>query len=126
MAITFDHVNRHILIPVADANPVTVDTIRDACRVEEASEVGSMDENIVSNSGLAELSPGILTPLTMELINNWQVSFIGSGDVEVQEGNIIGGLAGDPFVHNAGIYMKYNVAQFGIVIETIRPLSEII
>ena len=123
MAITYDHVNRHVLVPVADAQPLDVEVLRTSIRAEEASEVGAPFGVIVLVSGLKELDIGIVQALTVELINNWQVKFIGTGNVSVSGGNLIGGIGGDPFVPDAGIFVKWLLAEAAIKVAPEAPMK---
>lgn len=118
MAITFDHINKNIIVPAEEARPISVETLRTACRNEEASERGIVFTGMVKASGLNQLGTGVKTALTLELINNWQIKFVGSGAVTITGGNLIGGINEDPFADSPGITIQNLLSANATTIET--------
>lgn len=116
--IDFDHVNRRILVPVADAQPLDVEALRGLCRAEETSIRGIVFPGIVSASGLNVLGPGQQTALTLALINDWQIEFVGSGPVTVSGGNLIGGIDGNPFAPAPGVAIINILSAAAVLVDT--------
>jgi hypothetical protein len=75
----------------------TVQEIADIICLEQATEDGIRLAEFANISGLVELSPGVETGITVDLLG-WQLSW-ASGSVaqaSVTGGNLVGGIAGDP------------------------------
>ena len=117
MPIEFDHVNRLILVPAAEAQPLDVEALRTACREEETSERGIVFPGIVNAAGLNILGPGQKTALTLELINNWQVLFTGSGSAVVSGGNLIGGIDNNPFAPAPSVAVINIMSAAAVLVE---------
>ena len=118
MAIDFDHINRHVLVPVEDARPLDVQQLRALCRAEETSIRGIVFPGIVNASGLDVLGPGQQTALTLQLINDWQIQFLGSGPVTVTGGNLIGGIDGNPFAPAPGVAIINILSAAAVLVDT--------
>jgi hypothetical protein len=99
---TVDFVNLKIRATGARAN-FTVQEIADIICIEQATEDGIRLTEFASISGLVELSPGVETGITVDLLG-WQVSW-ASGSVaqaSITDGNLVGGIAGDPVEDTVG------------------------
>ena len=118
MAITFNPITKQILIPAAEANPLEVDTLRDAIRAYEASVEGIIYEPIIDAEGLTNLGGSTSTFLTIQLLNNWQVAFSGTGIATINGGNLVGGLSDNPFASAPGVTVINQLSQAGVVVET--------
>jgi hypothetical protein len=93
---TVDFVNLKIRATGARA-AFTGQEISDIICLEQATEEGIRLVEFANISGLVELSPGVETGITVDLLG-WQVSW-ASGSVaqaSVTAGNLVGGIAGDP------------------------------
>jgi hypothetical protein len=71
--------------------------IADYLRRAGATEDGIRQSAMAALSGLTELEPGVVTALTVELLNDWQVSWAASSvtQARITGGNVVGGIAGD-------------------------------
>lgn len=93
--ITVDYVNKKIRATGARTT-ITAQELVDIITNAEATEDGIRLPAFAEISGLVELTPGVFTALTVELID-WQASW-AAGSVSqayLTSGNIVGGLAGD-------------------------------
>ena len=96
---------------------VTVADLRDAIRSAEASEQGILSSRIINASGRNQLSASTQTALTIELLG-WQLKFNGFGYLaQIEGGNLIGGISGDPFADHAGISVLNVLAQAATIVQ---------
>lgn len=75
MALSFDHANKLIGVPQAEAQPLLLQTLIDAIRDEEASERGITHEQIADAAGKADLGGGVMTGITVGLRGTWKLDF---------------------------------------------------
>jgi hypothetical protein len=103
VALVFDQPNALIEV----TNPqVTVDiqTLIDAIRAEEASELGITYPAIAGASGKEDLGDSVAVGITTDLLNNWQLHFWeGNYIAKISGGNLVGGIGGDPVAYSAGV-----------------------
>jgi len=93
--ITFDVVNKKLRATGARAQFLAQE-VGDYFRVAEATSDGILLAQMVKTSGRASLAPGVEVALTVELLDNWQLSWAAGGvpDALVTGGNVVGGIAG--------------------------------
>jgi len=92
---TIDYANAKIRATGARAS-FSAQELADIIRQAEATEEGIELPEFAAISGLVELSPGVATALTVDLID-WQVSWAAASVAQatIDGGNVVGGLAGD-------------------------------
>ena len=94
--VTVDYINQKIRATGA-RSAFTAPEVVDVIRTAEATIDGVRLAGFANISGATELSVGVLTAVTVELLG-WQVSW-ASGSVSqatLSGGNIVGGISGDP------------------------------
>ena len=74
MAITFDKINRLIII-TSDQTEVTIQNLINASRDYEDELVNMGEGSLANATGKQALGGGITIGITLELINNWRVKF---------------------------------------------------
>lgn len=93
MALTFDHAARRINIPQLDAQPLLIQALVDAIRIEEASERGIVHEQILDASGKDTLKSGVKTGITAALRSTWALAFeAGTYQATLDGGNLADAL----------------------------------
>jgi len=101
MALVFNHLAQRIQI----TSPQTVVLIQDlvnACRIEEASQLGIADSRIISAAGKEVLSAGVQVGITMTLLDNWQLEFwAGNYTATITGGNLVA-ASGDAMAYVVG------------------------
>ena len=86
---------------------VDVQDLVDTIRAAEATEEGIVHAHILEAAGKDDLGDNISVGITAELQNDWQVKFAdGMGRVTIHNGNLIGGLSGDPIAITTGVNVK--------------------
>lgn len=94
MTITFNHSTRHIGVPQADAQPLTLQALINAIRDEEASERGIAYDQIADAAGKDDLGGGVMTGITVNLRGAWVLDFAaGSYQATVSGGNLADALS---------------------------------
>lgn len=94
MALSFAHTTKLIGVPQADAQPITVQTLINSIRTEEASERGITFDQIADASGKADLGGGVLVGITVSLRSSWKLDFAaGAYQATVDGGNLSDALA---------------------------------
>ena len=89
MALTFDHANKLIGVPQADAQPLTMQTLINSIREEEASERGITYPAIASAAGKDDLGGGVMTGITVNLTSTWLIDFApGTYQATLTGGNL--------------------------------------
>lgn len=93
---TTDYANLKIRATGARAS-FTAQEVVDIIRDSEATADGIELDAFADISGLVELSPGISTAITVNLLG-WQLSWASGGvtHASVSGGNVVGGISGDP------------------------------
>lgn len=121
MAIIFDRVNRIIEVE-APATEVTIQQLIDAvCDFEGDQENMDMAQ-VAKASGKESLGGGLSVGITLELLNNWQLKFedrLGPDYVQctAKDGNLVGGIAGNPIKESAYTQVKLILSAAGTVAE---------
>lgn len=114
---TVDYVNKKIRA-TGVRDTFTAQDLIDIISAAEATATGITLPVFASTSGNVELSPGVSTALTVNLLG-WQTSWsAGSvGQAFLQGGNIVGGIAGDPVEDvTGGPQVTIQLAQAGTVV----------
>jgi len=89
LTITFDYASSFINVPQADAQPLTVQTLVNTIRQEEASERGIVEPSILAAVGKDDLGSSVFTGITASLRNQWKLKFAaGSYQATVTGGNL--------------------------------------
>ena len=89
MALSFDHVGKLIGVPQADAQPLTLQTLINAIRTEEASERGITNPAIATAAGKDDLGGGVMTGITVNLTTTWKLNFAaGAYQATLSGGNL--------------------------------------
>lgn len=89
MSLTFTHAAKRIGVPQADAQPLTLQTLIDAIRDEEASERGITYDKIADAAGKDDLGGGVMTGITVNLRSTWLIEFVtGSYQATLTGGNL--------------------------------------
>ncbi len=100
MALTFDHSSSLIGVPQADAQPITMQTLINAIRTEEASERGIAHDQIADATGKNDLGGGVSTGITVALRSTWKLNFsAGAYQASIDGGNLADALSR---VYNTG------------------------
>lgn len=94
MALSFTHATKLIGVPQIDAQPLTMQTLINAIREEEASERGITEPQIAFATGKDSLGDGVVTGITVSLTSTWKLSFeAGAYQAKVNGGNLADDLA---------------------------------
>lgn len=94
MALTFDHATKLIGVPQADAQPLTMQSLINAIRTEEASARGITEPSIASAAGKDDLGDGVLTGITVSLTGAWKLNFVaGAYQATLNGGNLADALS---------------------------------
>lgn len=94
MSLSFSHSTKLIGVPQADAQPLSMQTLINAIRTEEASERGITEPMIASAAGKDDLGGGVLTGITINLTSTWKLDFAAGGyQAVVNGGNLSDALA---------------------------------
>ncbi len=94
MALTFDHATKLIGVPQADAQPLTMQSLINAIRTEEASARGITEPGIASAAGKDDLGGGVLTGITVSLTGAWKLNFTaGAYQATLNGGNLADALS---------------------------------
>lgn len=107
MALAFDH--QHNLINVTGGTALgfynlSVQSLINAIRDEEASERGILYPQIATASGKEDLGSDVYVGMSVNLISPWQVKFEeGNYIAKIAGGNLVGGISGDPVAYSAGV-----------------------
>ena len=102
----------------ATIDSLDVGNLYDAIQDAQYSEAGMAYGTIANGEGLATLSTGIKTFLTVTLLGTWEVSSLKtSGKFEVSGGNLIRADGADPFRDNPLITYIAFLSQAGILAE---------
>lgn len=100
MALTFDHSLKLIGVPQVDAQPLTMQALINAIRVEEASERGITHDQIADATGKNDLGGGVSTGITVALRSSWKLNFAaGAYQASIDGGNLADALSR---VYNTG------------------------
>jgi len=114
----FDFEDQRIDVDATVSN-LDVSNLYTAIKEAQASEVGIVYSTIASGEGLAVLSSGIKTFLTVTLFVAWEVNTLkSSGKFEVSGGNLIRTDGADPFRDNSNITYIAFLSQAGVLSET--------
>lgn len=101
MALQFDHAAQRIKV-TSPQTTVLIQDLLNACRLEEASDVGIADSKIASAAGKEVLGAGVQVGITLTLLENWQLEFwAGNYTATVTGGNIVAD-SGDPVAYVVG------------------------
>ena len=93
MALSFAHATKFIGVPQADAQPITLQTLINAIRAEEATETGIVDDKIADASGKADLGGGVSVGITVALLSTWKLDFAaGAYQASISGGNLADAL----------------------------------
>lgn len=128
MAIIFDRVNKIIEVE-APGTEVTIQKLIDAIRAWEDEQENMDVSQMAKASGKESLGGGIAVGITLELLNDWRVKFEdrpGPDYVQctVHQGNLVGGIAGNPVKESAYTQVKVILSAAGTVAELEEVASE--
>ncbi len=91
-------------------NPQTTVVVQDLLneiRAQEISATGMAYPKIADATGKDNLGGGVSTGITLSLQPDWQLRFwAGNYVADITGGNLVGGLAGNPFAYTAGVQIK--------------------
>lgn len=100
----------------ATIDSLDVQDLYTAIKEAQASEVGILYDTIADGEGLATLSTGIQTFLTVTLLSTWEVNTLkSSGKFEVKGGNLIRQDGADPFRDNPLVTYIAFLSQAGVL-----------
>ena len=100
----------------ATLDTLDVQDLYTAIKDAQASNVGIVYETIANGEGLATLSTGIQTFLTVTLFSTWEVNTLKtSGKFEVRGGNLIRQDGADPFRDNPLVTYIAFLSQAGVL-----------
>lgn len=101
MALSFDYAARRIAVPPGQA-ALDVGSLYDECKAAQATERGILQPPIAAGAGRFDLGAGRTSGLFVRLLDNWQVAFpAGAGQVGIDGGVLLGGIAGQPIAYAA-------------------------
>ena len=94
MALSYTHATKLIGVPELDAQPLTMQTLINSIREEEASERGIVYDQIADASGKDDLGGGVSVGITVALRSSWKLNFAaGAYQAAVDGGNLSDALA---------------------------------
>ena len=100
----------------ATVDSLDVENLYTAIKDAQGSEAGISYETIANGEGLATLSAGIQTFLTVTLLSTWEINTLKtSGKFEVRGGNLIREDQADPFRDNPLITYIAFLSQAGVL-----------
>lgn len=100
----------------ATLDSLDVEDLYTAIKDAQGSGVGIAYATIANGEGLATLSTGIQTFLTVTLLSTWEINTLkSSGKFEVRGGNLIRGDGADPFRDNSLITYIAFLSQAGVL-----------
>ena len=118
MAYVFDFQNTLIEITSPQTEVIIQDLI-DEIRTVESSEQGIAYAKIANASGKESLASGVNVGITVELQNGWQLHFwTGSYTATIKDGNLVGGLAGDPIAYTADVQVVLIQSAAATIVST--------
>lgn len=89
MALSYNYSTLRIGVPQVDAQPLTMQTLINSIRTQEASERGIIEPQIADASGKNDLGGGVQTGITVDLRSTWQLEFAaGAYQATVSGGNL--------------------------------------
>lgn len=117
MAIVFDRVNKVIEVE-SPAVEVTIQALLNAIRDFEDDQENMDVAQIAKAAGKDDLGGGVAVAITLELLNNWQLMFEARSGPDwvqciVKDGNLVGGLAGNPIKTSAYVQVKLVQSAYG-------------
>lgn len=121
-SFSFDEINKIITVE-APATEVTIQELINAIRDWE-DELDNMDlPKVADASGKESLGGGLVVGITLNLLNNWQLKFEdrpGPDFIQciVKDGNLVGGVAGDPIKESAYTQVMLILSAAGTIAET--------
>lgn len=116
MAITFNHNTSVISLTAPETNLLLMQDLIDAIRVEEQSELGIQYPSIAEATGKTDLGGGVISDITITLLDSWQIEHLsGSYQAVIKGGQIVGGLGGNPIKYIAGVQVKMIQSTAGII-----------
>lgn len=94
MALSYDYANKYIGVPQLDAAPLTMQTLINSIRTEEASERGIVESKIADADGKGSLGGGVTVGITVYLLSTWKLNFAaGAYQATIDGGNLSDALA---------------------------------
>ncbi len=100
----------------ATLDTLEVEDLYEAIKDAQGSEQGMAYNTIANGEGLATLSAGIQTFLTVTLLSTWEINTLkSSGKFEVRGGNLIRQDGSDPFRDNSSITYIAFLSQAGVL-----------
>jgi len=100
MALSYDYTGKLIGVPSADAAPLTIQTLLNSIRAQEAGERGICDPAICAAAGKDDLGGSVSVGITVSLLSTWKLNFAaGAYQATVSGGNLADALNK---VNNAG------------------------
>lgn len=119
MAIAFDHDNQIISLSSPHTTLLLMQDLIDAIRTEEASEPGLQYAKIADATGKTDIGGGVVSDITITLLNNWQIEHApGSYQAVLKGGQVVGGLGGNPIKYVAGVQVKLIQSVAGTIVAT--------
>lgn len=111
----FDFSDSRIDIDAAVQN-LDVSDLWTAIKQAQADQDGIIYDQVAVAEGLTELSTGISTFITVNLLDVWEINTLrSSGKFQVQGGNLVRNDGEDPFRDNPLITYINNLSQAGVV-----------
>jgi hypothetical protein len=93
MALSYDYSGKLIGVPQLEAAPLTLQTLINSIRTEEASERGIVESQIASAAGKDDLGGGVSVGITVNLLSTWKLNFAsGAYQATIDGGNLADAL----------------------------------
>ena len=119
MAIILDRTDKIIEVE-APTTEVTIQQLINAVRNWEDKQENMDVAQVAKAAGKELLGGGLSVGITLELLNNWQLKFedrLGPDYVQctVRDGNLVGGIAGNPIKESAYTQVKLILSAAGVI-----------
>jgi hypothetical protein len=94
MSLSYDYTTKFIGVPMADAQPLLIQTLINSIRAQEAGEQGITYDQIADATGKADLGGSVFTGITVALRSSWKLDFAAGGyQATVTSGNLADALS---------------------------------
>ena len=110
------------LITIDPEIEVTIQQLINAIRAWEASQENLDCNQVGLAAGKDDLGSGLMVGITLNLLDGWQVQFKARGGPDyiqcvVKDGNLVGGIAGNPIKPSAFTWVKVIQSAAGTISE---------